>query len=133
MARYVKRRRDIKKRKREHRLNELKKLLRQLLILGLVVLLLLGALSAATRNWPPLVVVESGSMQRGPGESSLGRIDTGDIVLVSKVDSPREIKSYVAGRAAGYSTYGDYGDVIVYRSLCLDGRTPGGTADYKNR
>ena len=68
---------------------------------------------AYTQNWPPIVIIESGSMQHGE-LSSIGIIDTGDIVLVKKVYSEDSVVSYVEGRLSDYKRYGDYGDVIIY-------------------
>lgn len=54
-------------------------------------------------------------MQHSRTESYTGVIDTGDLVVVKKASVKEEITSYVAGRGSGYSTYGEYGDVIVYK------------------
>ncbi len=82
-----------------------------LVALALIVLLLVG-LFAYTSNWPPIFVVESDSMQHGYGDT-VGLINTGDLVLVQKV-SPSTIVTYVEGQQTGFSTYGEYGDVILY-------------------
>ena len=55
-----------------------------MLALGLVVLLL-GSMWVATGSFPPMVVVESGSMMHEE-EGSLGAIDPGDLVLVMDPD-----------------------------------------------
>lgn len=60
-----------------------------------------------------MVVIESKSMQHAD-ESSIGTIDTGDIVVVKKVTSTNEVVTYLDAVAAGHSTYGELGDVIVY-------------------
>lgn len=77
-----------------------------------IIVLLLVSLFAYTSNWPPIFVVESGSMQHGTGDV-VGIINTGDLVLVKKVD-PATIVPYAAGEQTGYTTYGEYGDVILY-------------------
>src|SRR3972149_4643211 len=87
---------------------------RDLLIAFLVVALVMAALFAYTRVWPPMVVVESASMQHSNTESSIGVIDTGDLVLVQGVAAAGDVVTYIEGRATGHSTYGDYGDVIVF-------------------
>ena len=73
-----------------------------------------------TSNWPPMVVIESGSMQHDgnpdyqePPYHHIGTIDTGDLVLVKEVDD-EDIVTYLEGKKTGYEKYGDYGDVIVY-------------------
>ncbi|HEV2316278.1 MAG TPA: S26 family signal peptidase [Thermoplasmata archaeon] len=82
-----------------------------LVALAIVVLLIVG-LYAYTQNWPPVYVVESMSMQHGT-DDHLGLINTGDLVLAQKID-PGLITTYVDGEQNGYSTYGEYGDVILY-------------------
>ena len=71
-------------------------------------------------NWPPMVVIESGSMEHDnnqfyaePRYSHLGIIDTGDLVIVKQAEKD-EIVTYLAGKKTNYKMYGDYGDVIVY-------------------
>ena len=73
-----------------------------------------------TSNWPPMVVIESGSMQHDdnadyqePPHHHIGTIDTGDLVLVKEVDN-EDIVTYLEGKKTGYEKYGDYGDVIIY-------------------
>ena len=75
---------------------------------------------AYSGNWPPMVVIESGSMEHDdnalypePGYTHLGIIDTGDLVVV-KDSEKSEIVTYLEGKKTGYEKYGDYGDVIVY-------------------
>ena len=82
-----------------------------LVALAVIVLLLVG-LFAYTQNWPPVYVVESDSMQHGSTDV-LGLINTGDLVLAQKVATD-SIVPYVVGLVTGYSTYGEYGDVILY-------------------
>jgi len=61
---------------------------------------------------PPQTVVESQSMQHGE-KSQIGVIDTGDIVIV-KDKNKTSITSFVDGYKNGYSSFGLYGDVIIY-------------------
>ncbi len=61
----------------------------------------------------PFSVVMSQSMQHDPDRSELGCIDTGDVVVVNNKASAT-IESYVVGTNTGYSTFGDYGSVIIY-------------------
>ena len=70
--------------------------------------------------WPPMVVIESGSMEHGnnplyeePGFTHLGTIDTGDLVIVKEAKKS-DIITYLQGKKTDYKKYGDYGDVIVY-------------------
>ena len=90
-------------------------LLRDLGVAALIVGIILLSLFLYTGNWPPMVVVESKSMQHSDAESFVGVIDTGDLVLVQNAPSSSDIITYVEGRASGYSTYGEFGDVIIYK------------------
>jgi signal peptidase len=87
---------------------------KDVIIAILVVIGIFLSLYAYAQVWPPLVVIESGSMQHGD-VSHIGTIDTGDIVIVKKVYSEDDVVSYVEGRMKDYKTYGDYGDVIIYK------------------
>ena len=84
------------------------------LLVVLVVFLILWAYSGV---WPPIVVVESSSMQHDDFSSSVGVIDTGDLVLVQHSNSPSEIETWAHGLCSGHETYGKPGDVIVYNQL----------------
>ncbi len=77
-----------------------------------IVVVLLVSLFAYTQNWPPIYVVESGSMQHGSNDQ-LGLINTGDLVLAQKT-SLSGVTPYVSGLQTGYTTYGEYGDVLLY-------------------
>ena len=75
---------------------------------------------AYSGNWPPMVVIESGSMEHDnnplyaePGYTHLGIIDTGDLVIVKEAEKS-DIVTYLEGKNTGYKKYGDYGDVIIY-------------------
>lgn len=61
----------------------------------------------------PFSVIMSESMQHDNEHSELGIIDTGDVVVVKNKDRA-EIQSYIEGTYTGYSTFGDYGSVIIY-------------------
>lgn len=65
---------------------------------------------------PPATVVESGSMQHSDNWQ-FGVINTGDIVIVKKVSNPQTgITTYVQGRNTNFSTYGDFGNVMLYNA-----------------
>ncbi len=90
-----------------------KRLVRDLVLTAAVFVIVVGSFLAYTRTWPPALVVSSDSMQHGI-ESSLGTADTGDIVLLQAVEGRGDVVTYLEGRASGYRTYGDYGDVIAF-------------------
>ncbi len=79
-----------------------------------IIVVLLAGLFAYTQNWPPVYVVESDSMQHGSTDI-LGLINTGDLVLAQKIPWT-QITPYVVGMRTGYSTYGEYGDVVLYNA-----------------
>lgn len=91
------------------------------LLLAAVLALLLFGISGV---WPPMVAVESPSM-----EPNLYR---GDLVLVveeHRFGSPAAVEGTGvvpsrAGEATGYTSFGSSGDVIVYRPGGPDGRAP---------
>ena len=79
-----------------------------------IFIIILAGLFAYSGIWPPLVVIESKSMQHSDTQSAIGVIDTGDLVVVKKATSASQVTTYVDGMSSGYSTYGEYGDVIIY-------------------
>lgn len=92
--------------------------------------------------WPPIYVVESESMEHSQNWT-LGTINTGDVVLAKNIhNSTGNVITYVHGRDTNYSTYGEYGNVILYHDpngriiihramfyLTWNGSTPG-VMDY---
>ncbi|MFI5418193.1 MAG: hypothetical protein ACHQ2Y_04770 [Candidatus Lutacidiplasmatales archaeon] len=83
-----------------------------LVAFGIIAVLLLS-IFAFTSNWPPAYVVESRSMQHGYDDHP-GLINTGDLVLAQKVPTGTIIP-YVVAQRTGYTTYGENGDVLLYR------------------
>jgi len=80
--------------------------------------LLVGVLLFAVSGvWPPLVAVESGSMEP--------HMSKGDLVFVAENgryapgDAVRGVVPYQQARDTGYWSFGDYGNVVVYQP---DGR-----------
>jgi signal peptidase I len=84
------------------------------LVATAIVVVLFAGLIAYTQNFPPMYVVESSSMQHGSTDQ-VGIINTGDLVLAQKV-SADQVVTYVTGAQTGYTTYGEYGDVILYHA-----------------
>jgi len=89
--------------------------LKEVAVAAVAVGIIMGALFAYSGVWPPLVVVESGSMQHSDTESYVGVIDTGDMVLVKSIGGHGDVTTYIDGRENGLRNYNDYGQVIVYR------------------
>ena len=94
----------------------------ELVVAAAVVVVLLVALFAYTQNFPPMYVVESDSMQHGSADV-LGLINTGDLVLAQKLPFS-QVTPYEVGAQTGYSTYGEYGDVILYHPNGLTSVAP---------
>ncbi|QRF74778.1 hypothetical protein Thermo_00269 [Thermoplasmatales archaeon] len=81
-----------------------------------IILVSFAGVTVYSGMWPPVSVVESGSMQHSDTWMA-GTINTGDIVFVKKVtDAPNQVVTYLQGNSTGYSTYSEYGSVILYRS-----------------
>lgn len=92
----------------------------------IILLIILGSLYAFSGKWPPMVVVESSSMSHDsstPARSNLGVIDAGDLVIVKDTNGGN-IVTYVEGKSRDYKTYGQYGDVIIYKRDGSSVRTP---------
>ena len=62
--------------------------------------LLLGSMFLATGSFPPMVVVESGSMMHDLDDGAVGSIDPGDLILVMNPDRV-EIITYVEAKQVG--------------------------------
>jgi len=88
-----------------------------------IVFLIIGGLWAYSGVWPPLVVIESASMQHSDTRSYIGVIDTGDLVILKKQDAS-SIRPYLESVGDGYSTYSELGDVVIYRPFGSYDRTP---------
>lgn len=83
--------------------------------LAIILAILLG-ITVYSGVVPPASVVESSSMQHSDNWQ-YGVINTGDLVIIKKVPNPQnDITTYVQGRDANFSTYGDYGNVILYNA-----------------
>ncbi len=89
------------------------------LIVGVILVAILASPAAImlySGTWPPVFAVESMSMEHS-SNWTVGTINVGDIVLVKNIDdNPANVVTYVNGRDTGHSTYGEYGDVILYQA-----------------
>ncbi|UCF07453.1 MAG: S26 family signal peptidase [Thermoplasmata archaeon] len=97
---------------------------KDIVIAFIIVVIIIGSIWIYTGNWPPVVVIESKSMQHSDTESFLSVIDTGDMVLVKSVESREEVTPYMEGKRIGYETYSGYGDVLIYQKNGYDDITP---------
>lgn len=88
-------------------------------MVGAVLLVIVAspaALMLYSDAWPPIYTVESMSMEHS-ANWTLGNINVGDIVLVKSIkDNPSNVVTFVNGKDTGQSTYGEFGDVILYKA-----------------
>lgn len=83
-----------------------------------------GLLFAASGVWPPLVAIESGSMNP--------HMQQGDLVFVMEeqrfpgpgAEPESGVVTAATGAETGYRMFGEYGDVIVYQPNGDDSETP---------
>ncbi len=99
-------------------------LVRDVVTALVVVIIILLSLWAWGGRWPPMVVVESESMQHSNDFSSVGVIDTGDLTFVRTLERADGVVTWVEGRERGYERYGDFGDVIIYHKNGITETTP---------
>ncbi len=90
-------------------------LLRDFLFVISVVAIFASVSHIALGLYAPMVAVESGSM--------IPHIQVGDIIFVESLDRT-EIITYEKGKENGYSSFGEYGDVILYKPYGKEGVTP---------
>jgi signal peptidase len=148
LGKAAERARAERRRKRQFRAQAIG-FVKDIIVAMLIVVIVMASLYAYSGGiWPPMVVVESESMQHGT-DSHIGTIDTGDLTLVKKISSRSDIVTYVEGRPsynvsyeeataggvvtkaetfkgahAGFSNYGDYGEVIIYNKNGRTDETP---------
>ena len=92
-------------------------LTRELVLAGGMITIIVLAMWAHTGSMPPLVVVESNSMQHNEN-GEIGTIDAGDLIMVHDKDS-KKIVTFVEAHDKnhpnyGYKSLGMEGDVIIY-------------------
>lgn len=89
------------------------------IIVGVILVALIASPAAImlySGTWPPIFAVESKSMEHS-NNWTMGNINVGDIVLVKNIGgNPGNVVTYVTGKDSGQTAYGEYGNVILYRS-----------------
>ena len=102
-------------------------LVRELVLATGMITLLVLAMWAHTGSMPPLVVVESNSMQHD-SSGEIGTIDAGDLILVHAPEDNRIITFAEAtdpkSEYYGYESLGMEGDVIIYERNGESDSTP---------
>lgn len=84
--------------------------------MGVIIAIIIGGYASLvlyTGLNAPFSVIMSESMQHDNQRSEIGIIDTGDVVIVENKDRSN-IQSYIESTTSGYSTFGDFGSVIIY-------------------
>ncbi len=103
--------------------NETVSFIRDIFVAVAVVLVILTLLWGYTGQWfgAPMVAIESGSMMHlDEPFGRVGTIDAGDMVLLVKVNNYEDIVPQKdSENEDGFQTYGNYGDVIIYRKYGL--------------
>lgn len=85
----------------------------QIAILAVVLSIMVG-ITVYSDTIPPISVVASESMQHSTSWEP-GIINTGDMVFIRHVQDPGNIvQTYVTGSNSNFSSYGEYGNVIIY-------------------
>ncbi|WP_455392138.1 S26 family signal peptidase [[Eubacterium] cellulosolvens] len=87
---------------------------KEFMIWVIIILIILGSFYGYAGRWPPVVVVESNSMMHGE-DSTVGTMDTGDLVIVKKVSSKNDITTYAQGLKDNYERYNAPGDVVAFK------------------
>lgn len=99
-------------------------LVREALLAGGMISLLILGLWAHTGSMPPLVVVESDSMVHVT-KGEVGSIDAGDLILVHNVGAESVVTYAEASQPSnpkyGYESHGLAGDVIIFHKNGNDG------------
>ncbi len=107
--------------------NPTRTLVRELVLAAGMITLLVLAMWAHTGSMPPLVVVESNSMQHD-SNGEIGTIDAGDLILVHSPEDNRVITFAEATDPKsdyyGYESLGMEGDVIIYERNGESDSTP---------
>ena len=92
--------------------------IRETVLAGGLIATLITVLVLMTGSWPPMVVIESNSMQHD-ANGEVGSIDAGDLVLVMSDDRKSIITFAEATEEGsvyeGYENHGMPGDVIIYQ------------------
>ena len=81
----------------------------------LIVAIIVSVAYAATGTWHIGFAVESGSMEPN--------MHVGDLILV-QAPLRTNITTYEAGKALNYTSFNNYGDVIIYRPNGFSSATP---------
>ncbi|WP_435177551.1 S26 family signal peptidase [Halorussus sp. AFM4] len=97
---------------------------REMLSSAAIVVVIGALLFAISGVWPPMVAIESGSMEPHMQKGDLVFIMEEGRLAPAAAHADTGVVTYQAGKEAGYRKFGSYGDVIVYQPDGRESRTP---------
>lgn len=89
-------------------------IIRDFVLSALVVALLAATLYGVSGVWPPMVAVESGSMEPNMVRGDLIIVLGPDRFVPDQATPGTGVVSHATGKETNYAQFGDYGDVIIY-------------------
>jgi signal peptidase len=108
---------------REFREDPIIKLIEDIVISVAIVGGIAVVLYGVSGIWPPMVAIESGSMEPGMTAGDIVFIVSPSNFVPDGVDARHGVVTHEQGEGVGYESFGDYGDAIVYRPNGNDGET----------
>jgi len=100
---------------REFRKNPMVKLAEDVLISVAIVGGIAVILYAVAGIWPPMVAIESGSMEPGMSAGDIVFIVSPSNFVAEGATEQHGVVTYEQGKEDEYESFGEYGDVIVFR------------------
>ncbi|WP_135823606.1 S24/S26 family peptidase [Halorussus ruber] len=104
--------------------NEVVVFVREMLSSAGIVLAIGLLLFAVSGVWPPMVAIESGSMEPQMQKGDLVFIMDEGRLVPDAAQAGTGIVTYKAGQQSGYKSFNSYGDVIIYKPDGRDYETP---------
>ncbi|NEU59117.1 S26 family signal peptidase [Halorussus sp. MSC15.2] len=104
--------------------NQVVVFVREMLSSAGIVLAIGLLLFAVSGVWPPMVAIESGSMQPNMEKGDLVFIMEEGRLAPAAAQQGTGVVTYQAGKEAGYKKFNRYGDVVVYQPYGSSQETP---------
>ena len=104
--------------------NEVVVFVREMLSSAAIVLVIGLLLFAISGIWPPMVAIESGSMEPQMQKGDLVFIMDKGRLVPDAAQAGTGVVTYQAGQEAGYESFNDHGDVIIYEPGGREYQTP---------
>ena len=104
--------------------NEVVVFVREMLSSAAIVLVIGLLLFTISGIWPPMVAIESGSMEPQMQKGDLVFIMDKGRLVPDAAQAGTGVVTYQAGQEAGYESFNDYGDVIIYEPGGREYQTP---------